>query len=260
MLHGGVLKATGAYCGLRFGIQLMPEGARLWMPILVIFCFAGLLYAAAIAFRQTDLKYIIGFSSVSHLGLVLLGLTTLNELGFNGAGIELFAGGVMTGLMFSLVGMIYERAHLREIDQLSGLSKVMPVAAVGWVIGSLTLMGMPGLPGFIAELQILMGMWQKSATLSPIGNSLNWHYAVIAVFAVIAIIINAAWTLRVAGKIYFSEPKDPQLLALPRLDGLEKFAIGLMCAVLILVGVMPNTVMSVVQVGVQAIVKGLGLG
>jgi NADH-quinone oxidoreductase subunit M len=260
MLHGGVLKATGAYCGLRFGIQLMPEGARLWMPILVIFCFAGLLYAAAIAFRQTDLKYIIGFSSVSHLGLVLLGLTTLNELGFNGAGIELFAGGVMTGLMFSLVGMIYERAHIREVDQLSGLSKVMPVAAVGWVIGSLTLMGMPGLPGFIAELQILMGMWQKSATLSPIGNSLNWHYAVIAVFAVIAIIINAAWTLRVAGKIYFSEPKDPQLLALPRLDGLEKFAIGLMCAVLILVGVMPNTVMSVVQVGVQAIVKGLGLG
>jgi NADH-quinone oxidoreductase subunit M len=259
MLHGGVLKATGAYAGLRFGMQLLPEGAKFWMPILVIFCAAGLIYAAAIAFRQTDLKYIIGFSSVSHLGLVLLGLSAMNQLGLAGAGIELFAGGVMTGLMFSLVGMIYERAHLRDINDLSGLVKIMPMASVGWVIGALALMGMPGLPGFIAEVQIFMGMWQQAGTPNA-GNPavLNWHYGVIAIVAVGSIIINAAWTLKVASKIYFSEPQNEALLKLPRLDGLEKFSIGFMCAILLIVGFLPNTVMGIVQSGVQAILRTFG--
>lgn len=258
MLHGGVLKATGAYCGLRIGIQLLPDGARYWMPLVVFLCLAGLIYAALIAFRQTDLKYIIGFSSVSHLGLVLLGLAALNELGLNGAGLELFAGGVMTGLMFALVGMIYERAHIRDVTQLSGLARVMPLAAVGFVIGSLTLMGMPGLPGFPAELQIFMGLWQASATPSPMfAGATNGWYAVVAVAGILAIVINAAWTLRVAGRVYFSEPQDETLQQLPRLDALEKTAVALMCAILIVVGVLPNTVMSVVNAGVQAIVRGL---
>ena len=258
MLHGGVLKATGAYAALRFGLQLLPEGGRMWMPILVIFCVAGLIYAAAIAYRQTDLKYIIGFSSVSHLGLVLLGIASMNQYGLNGAGIELFAGGVMTGLMFSLVGMIYERAHLRDINDLSGLAKLMPLAAFGWVIGALALMGMPGLPGFVAEIQIFMGLWQASQTTSVLNPSaLNVQFAVVAIVAVISIVINAAWTLRVAGRIYFSEPQNPQLLALPRLDALEKFAIVFMCAILLIVGTMPNTVMGVVQSGVQSIMQTL---
>ena len=164
MLHGGVLKATGAYCALRFGVQLMPEGGRsIGCRWSCSSAWRGLIYAALIAFRQTDLKYIIGFSSVSHLGLVLLGIAALNELGLNGAGMELFAGGVMTGLMFALVGMVYERAHRRDIRELNGLVRVMPLAAVGFVIGALTLMGMPGLPGFIAEIQIFMGLWQAAA-------------------------------------------------------------------------------------------------
>jgi NADH-quinone oxidoreductase subunit M len=259
MLHGGVLKATGAYAGLRFGMQLLPEGAKMWMPILVLFCVAGLIYAAAIAFRQTDLKYIIGFSSVSHLGLVLLGLAAMNQNGLNGAGVELFAGGVMTGLMFSLVGMIYERAHIRDIDELSGLVKVMPLAAVGWVMGALALMGMPGLPGFIAEIQIFMGLWQAAGTPNAVfPGMLNWHYAVVAILAVLSIVINAAWTLKVAGKIYFSESAHPALLKLPKLDGLESFSIVFMCAILLIVGVFPNTVMSVVQSGVQSILRAFG--
>lgn len=259
MLHGGVLKATGAYAGLRFGMQLLPEGAKMWMPILVLFCVAGLIYAAAIAFRQTDLKYIIGFSSVSHLGLVLLGLAAMNQNGLNGAGVELFAGGVMTGLMFSLVGMIYERAHIRDINELSGLVKVMPLAAVGWVMGALALMGMPGLPGFIAEIQIFMGLWEAAGTPNAVfPGMLNWHYGVVAILAVLSIVINAAWTLKVAGKIYFSESAHPALLKLPKLDGLESFSIVFMCAILLIVGVFPNTVMSVVQSGVQAILRAFG--
>lgn len=258
MLHGGVLKATGAYCALRFGIQLLPDAAHTFMPFIAIFCVAGLIYAAAIAFRQNDLKYIIGFSSVSHLGLVLLGLAAMNEQGLNGAGIELFAGGVMTGLMFSLVGMVYERAHIREVDKLDGLVRVMPVAAVGFVIGALTLMGMPGLPGFVAEVQIFMGLWnaaQSSSAVFP--NTLNWWYGIIAIVAVLSIVINAAWTLRVAYRIYFTEPETPALQQLPRLDALEKLSIGMMCAVLLFVGAMPNSVMTVVASGVRGIVATL---
>ncbi|MCS6773538.1 MAG: NADH-quinone oxidoreductase subunit M [Thermoflexales bacterium] len=258
MLHGGVLKATGAYCALRFGVQLMPQGAQYWMPVVVFFAMGGLIYAALIAFRQTDLKYIIGFSSVSHLGLVLLGIAALNELGLNGAGLELFAGGVMTGLMFALVGMIYERSHLRDVTELSGLIRVMPLAGIAFIIGALTLMGMPGLPGFPAELQIFMGLWNASATPSLMfPGATNGWYAIVAVAGILSVVINAAWTLRVAQRVYFSEPQHPELLKLPGLDPLERVAIGLMCGVLIVVGVLPNTVMSVVQAGVQTIVRGL---
>jgi NADH-quinone oxidoreductase subunit M len=261
MLHGGVLKATGAYCALRIGVQLMPEGAKFWMPVIVFFCVAGLIYAAAIAFRQTDLKYIIGFSSVSHLGLVLLGIAALNELGLNGAGLELFAGGVMTGLMFALVGMIYERAHLRDVRELNGMLRLMPLAAVGFVIGALTLMGMPGLPGFPAELQIFMGLWGASQTPSLMfpGSTNSW-YAIVAVVGIVSIVINAAWTLRVAQRVYFSEPQNMELQKLPRLDALEKFSIVFMCGILIVVGLLPNTVMSVVQAGVQSILRTISAG
>ncbi len=259
MLHGGVLKATGAYAALRFGMQLLPIGAQVWMPILVLFAAAGLIYAAAIAFKQTDLKYIIGFSSVSHLGLVLMGMAAMNQFGLNGAGIELFAGGVMTGLMFALVGMVYERSHLRDTNDLSGLAKVLPLVALGWVVGALTLMGMPGLPGFVAEMQIFMGLWQASGTTNLFAPSmLNFQYAVMAIVGVLSIVINAAWTLRVAGKIFFSENRHPELLKLPRLDGLESFAILFMCAILFLTGIMPNSVMGVVQSGVQGIIKAFG--
>jgi len=254
MLHGGVLKATGAYAALRFGAQLMPEAAQYYLPLVAFLCLANVIYAGLVAFRHTDLKYIIGFASVAHLGLVLLGITALNELGLNGAGLELFAGGVMTGLMFALVGMVYERAHLRDIEDLNGMLRVMPLAAVGFVIGSLAAMGMPGLPGFPAEVQIFMGLWDAAQTNSLMfPGQLNWWYSWIAIAGVLTVVITAAWTLRVAYKVYFSDAKTPELQQLPRLDALEKFSIVFMCAILIVVGVAPNTILSVIQAGVQTI-------
>jgi NADH-quinone oxidoreductase subunit M len=258
MLHGGVLKATGAYCALRFGVQIMPQGAAYWMPLVAFLCMAGLIYAACIAFQQTDLKYIIGFSSVSHLGLVLLGIAALNTDGFNGAGLELFAGGVMTGLMFSLVGMIYERSHERDFTKLNGLVKVFPVAAVGFVIGSLAAMGMPGFSGFPAEFQIFKGLWnaaQSNSIMFP--GSLNWWYGAIAIGAVLSIVINAAWTLRVAGKVFFSEPETKEWQELPRLSALDKLAIAIPCFVIILVGIMPSTAMDLIASGVRDIVANM---
>ncbi len=260
MLHGGVLKATGAYAALRFGIQLMPEGAKFWLPFVVFLCLANVIYAGAVAFRQKDLKYIIGFASVAHLGLVLLGLCALNAYGLNGAGYELFAGGVMTGLMFAIVGMIYERSHERNVDKLDGLARVMPLAAVGFVIGSLAAMGMPGLPGFVAEIQIFMGLWQASQqAYLPLANTVAWWYGSVAIAGVLTVVITAAWTLKAGAKIFFSEPQTPEWQKLPGLNALDKVAIVFMCAILIIAGVFPNSVMSVVSVGVQAILKTLGV-
>lgn len=260
MLHGGVLKATGAYAALRFGIQLMPQGASYWLPMVVFLCLANVIYAGSVAFRQKDLKYIIGFASVAHLGLVLLGLCAMNVYGLNGAGYELFAGGVMTGLMFALVGMVYERAHVRDTDKLDGLARVMPLAAVGFVIGSLAAMGMPGLPGFVAEIQIFMGLWQRSQELYPyLPNTVSWWYGAVAIAGVLTVVITAAWTLRTGVKVFFSEPQTPEWQKLPGLNGLEKFSIIFMCAVLFIAGVMPNSVMSVVSAGVQGILKSLGV-
>ena len=258
MLHGGVLKATGAYAALRFGVQLLPEAAKYYMPIIVFLALANVIYAGVIAFNQKDLKYIVGFASVSHLGLVLLGIASLNEFGLNGAGLELFAGGVMTGLMFGLVGIVYERAHNRNIDDLNGFYRIMPLAAVCFVIAALTAMGMPGLPGFAAEIQIFMGLWQAAQTNSLMfPGLLNWWYGWIAIIGITIVVITAAWTLRAAYRVFFSEPVTPKWQSLPGLDVLEKVAISFMAAILIVVGLMPNTVMAVVQSGVQLIVKAL---
>lgn len=257
MLHGGVLKATGAYAALRFGVQILPEAARYWTPIIVFFAFIGLLYAGLIAFRQKDLKYIIGFSSVSHLGLVLMGICAMNGLGLNGAGLELAAGGVMTGLMFALVGIVYERSHERDFTKLDGLAKVMPVAAFGYVVGSLAAMGMPGLSGFPAEMQIFMGMWQAAQKVYP-GGGLQWWFAPLALAGVLIVVINAAWMLRVGAKMYFSESTTPAWQKLRPLEMKEKFAIVLMSAVLIFVGVLPFPVMSIIESGVAAIAKAIG--
>lgn len=260
MLHGGVLKATGAYAALRFGVQLMPEAAKYWMPVVVFLCLMNVIYAGVIAFRQSDLKYIVGFASVSHLGLVLLGIASMTEHGLNGAGLELFAGGVMTGLMFGLVGMVYERSHERSINVLNGMARVMPLAAVAWIIGALAAMGMPGLSGFPAEVQILMGLWQAAKSPNIMFGGTSWWYAWMAIGAILTVIITAAWTLRVGYKVYFTDPATPEFQKLPGLNIKERIAIVMFCAVLVIVGLFPNSIMSVIQTGVQAIMKAINAG
>ncbi len=160
MLLAGVEMKVGAFAALRVAIMLLPEGARFWSTAIMILATINVVYGALIALIQTDFKYVIGFSSVSHMGLVLIGFSTLNRQGLMGAGLQMFSHGVMTALFFSVVGMVYDRAHTREISQLGGLARKMPIAAVGFIIGGLVSMGMPGFSGFTAEFPIFMGVWQ----------------------------------------------------------------------------------------------------
>ncbi|MEK6256627.1 MAG: NADH-quinone oxidoreductase subunit M, partial [Chloroflexota bacterium] len=161
MFHAGVLMKLGAFAALRVGIILLPIGARTHLPWIIVLTLVNVVYGAYIAMVQKDFKYVIGFSSVSHMGLVVMGFATLNHDGFVGAGIQMVSHGVMTALFFAIVGMIYDQAHTREIPKLGGIAKFMPFATFAFIVGGLVSMGMPGFSGFIAEFPIFMGVWQS---------------------------------------------------------------------------------------------------
>jgi len=159
MFHAGVLMKLGAFAALRVGIMLLPEGAKFHMPWIILLTLVNVVYGAFIASVQNDFKYVIGFSSVSHMGLVAMGFATLSKQGMLGAGLQMFSHGVMTALFFAVVGMVYDQAHTREIPRLGGVRKYMPLVTIAFIVGGLVSMGMPGFSGFIAEFPIFMGLW-----------------------------------------------------------------------------------------------------
>src|SRR6185436_4676805 len=162
MLHAGVLMKLGAYGVVRIGMGLVPEGAvdLAWL-VGGIACI-NVVYGALSAMAQVDLKYVVAYSSVSHMGLVMLGAATLTEAGLNGSVFQMFAHGVMTGLFFALVGLVYEKAHSREIFKMGGFATMMPGIAVAFTIGGLSSLGLPATSGFVAEFMTFIGAWTSA--------------------------------------------------------------------------------------------------
>ena len=163
MLLAGIVMKLGSYAGLRVAMNLFPQGFQMWRSSIAVLAVIGIVYAAAVALRQRDLKFVIGYSSVSHMGFVLLGLSTANPLGVSGAVLQMFSHGVIAALLFAVAGrMIYRRTHTRELDALAGmnLSRALPFAAFTFVIASAASMGIPGFSGFAAEITILIGAWR----------------------------------------------------------------------------------------------------
>ncbi len=244
MFHAGVLMKLGAFAALRVGIMLLPEGAKHWSWVIMLCAGVAVVYGAFIAFVQTDLKYMIGFSSVSHMGLVMLGLSTLDKNGLTGAGVQMFSHGVMTALFFAVTGMIYDRSHTRQIPELGGMNKVMPFAAIGFIIGGLVSMGMPGFSGFIAEFPIFLGVWQS-----------QW---LVAVIASISIIITAAYIMMNIRKVFFGKMPEKLEGHMTDVTVLDKVAITTLCVLMIGIGIFPSVMVPMVQTGVQHILTLLG--
>jgi NADH-quinone oxidoreductase subunit M len=201
-------------------------------------------YGAFIAMVQTDFKYVIGFSSVSHMGLVMLGFSTLTPEGLTGAGIQMFSHGVMTALFFAVVGMVYDRAHTREINELGGFSKKMPWVAIAFIIGGLVSMGMPGLSGFVAEFPIFMGVWK----VAPL----------VAIIAAISIVITAAYIIRIIGKVFFGAMPEQFEHHIGDVTVLDKVALALLCVIMITIGVYPMIMSPLVASGVERILSLVG--
>ena len=244
MFHAGVLMKLGAFAALRVGIMLLPEGAQIHMPWIILLTLVNVVYGAYIALVQTDFKYVIGFSSVSHMGLVVMGFATLSKDGMLGAGIQMFSHGVMTALFFAVVGMVYDQAHTREIPKLGGFRKIMPLVSVAFVIGGLVSMGMPGFSGFTAEFPIFMGLWGT--------------YPWIAIVAAISIVITASYIIRIVGKVFFGNIPDEFKDHVHDVRVLDKVALVVLSVILIGVGVYPPIMAPIVESGVENILRLLG--
>jgi NADH-quinone oxidoreductase subunit M len=244
MLHAGVLMKLGAYGCLRAAMWLMPAGAREWLPIIAVLTILNVVYGATIAMAQRDAKYIIGYSSVSHMGLVVMGLAAGTQIALMGSVLQMFAHGVMTALFFAVVGrMIYERTHTRQLPELGGLGHVMPFAAVMFILGGLSSMGMPGLAGFWAEFNIFIGVWER--------------YPLIAVIAAISIPITGAYILRAVWQVFYEPVKNPEFLKLPKLTWQEYSGALILAAILVVVGIYPAILTEVIDTGVRPVVQQL---
>ena len=235
MVHAGVLMKLGAYGIIRVGMEVTPDGAENWMPVLIGLGTVNVLYGAVSALAQRDLKYVVGYSSVSHMGYVIMGIATLHPLGLSGAVLQMFSHGIMTALFFALVGAIYDRAHVRDINVLGGLSRRMGVTASFFAVAGLASLGLPGLSGFVAELLVFLGAFKT--------------YLPLAILAVIGAAITAVYILRLLARAFFG-PLDPQWEHLTDASKLEIAAASMLVLSLIFVGVWPGPLLDVIDVGV----------
>jgi NADH-quinone oxidoreductase subunit M len=259
MIHAGVLMKLGAFAALRVGVQLMPEGAQTHLPWIVLLTTINVVYGAFIAFRQRDFKYVIGFSSVSHMGLVAMGFATMNVTGMTGAGLQMFSHGAMTALFFGCVGMVYDRAHTRDIPSLGGMIKQMPWVGFAFIIGGLTSMGMPGFSGFIAEYPIFMGLFGASHVTLTIGSwQLQNYYPVIAIISVLGIVITAAYVLRVTGQVFFGEFDAQKYPEVQDITVTDRIILLLLGAPLLIIGLYPAVIAPMVEAGVRPVIALLG--
>jgi NADH-quinone oxidoreductase subunit M len=241
MFHAGVLMKLGAFAALRVGIMLLPEGAHYWKWLILGLATVNVVYGAFIAMIQTDFKYVIGFSSVSHMGLVMLGFATLNAEGLLGAGIQMFSHGIMTALFFAVVGMVYDRAHTRSIPELGGFVKKMPMVAIAFIVGGLVSMGMPGFSGFIAEFPIFMGVWR----VMPI----------VAIIAAISIVITASYIIRIITSVFFGPLPAQFEHHIGDVTVLDKVALVMLSVILIGIGVYPAIMEPLVMSGVNGVLR-----
>ena len=228
MLHAGVLMKLGAYGVVRLGLGLTPMGAMEWAWLVGAIACINIVYGALSAMAQTDLKYVVAYSSVSHMGIVMLGVATLTEQGLNGAVFQMVAHGIMTGLFFALVGLVYEKSHSRAIFTMGGFGQMMPGIATAFAVGGFSSLGLPATAGFVAEFLTFVGAWASAHSW--------WLFP-----GVIGALLTSIYVLRVVRQIFWG-PKsaDPHFQDLPDAQGTEWVALVLLMCILVLFGVVPH--------------------
>jgi NADH-quinone oxidoreductase subunit M len=242
MIHAGVLMKIGAFGVLRIGMFLCPEGWHYWAQLMALLATCGIVYGAFVGLSQTDLKYVIGYSSVSHMGIVGLGLSTVTMDGLNGAVFQMFAHGIMTALFFSSVGYIYDKTHTKAIADLGGLSRSMPRAATFFIIAALTGIGVPCLASFWGELVVFM----SSVRVYPIRGAL----------AIGALVVGALFMLRVVQKVCYGPPVE-RFAHLPDLSLMRAVPRVILVSVIVLFGLFPALLFDMINTATEAFFAGL---
>lgn len=250
MFLAGVHMKLGSYGCLRIAMYLMPEGCRAWMGVFLALAAAGALWGGIAAIRQKDLKYLNAYSSVSHCALVFLGLAALNATGLRGAVMQMLAHGFVTAAIFCLIGMVYARTHTRMIPEMSGLMARMPFLGTAFVIAGFAALGLPGLAGFAAELNIFLGGF---AAESP-GTALA------TAFAILSIVASAIYILRATNQV-FNGPPLAGAAAAPAgqadADGIERAAILILLACILAMGLMPGPIAALIDQSLRPILANL---
>ncbi len=247
MLHAGVLMKLGGYGVFRVALYVLPEGAVDWSWIFIILSAFGVIYGAFAAIRQTDLKYINAYSSVSHLGLVLFALLMFNKTAWNGAIIQSLSHGFMTALFFALIGMIYERTHTRDVRKMGGLLKVIPVISATYVIAGLASLGLPGFSGFVAEMQMFVGAFEHESI----------YYRIATIISVSAIVVTAVYILRVVGIMLMGPVKEESYLNFPKVTWYERLGILLLLLPIIGIGVAPLWLSDLIFESLHPFIQGV---
>jgi NADH-quinone oxidoreductase subunit M len=248
MLLAGVVMKLGAYGCLRVAMTLFPRGLDAWgfhvlgfgswRDVFALLALIGIVYGAMVALVQKDFKFVIGYSSISHMGFVLLGLMTLHQIGLNGAVLQMFSHGVLAALLFAVVGrMVYDRTHTRDLSALETmhLAKVIPFAAATFVIGGMASIGLPGFSGFVAELQVLIGTWRA--------------FPLFALLAGLGIVIGIAYTWRAMQKAFFGTMDQDTLTASPPLPAItlpERIGAVILITASLVIGLYPQLLLRLI--------------
>lgn len=228
----GVLLKMGTYGLMRFNLPLFPEASAEAAPLVAVFAIIGIIYGAIVSFAQTDVKKLVAYSSISHLGFVVLGIFSLNAAGIQGAIIQGVNHGLSTGALFFMVGIIYEQRHTREMSEFGGLWKIMPVFAVTSLVVTLSSMGLPGLNGFVGEFSILLGsMGAESFGESP------WIYTA---FATTGVILAAVYLLKMYQAVFMGPLDNPKNESLRDMNGGEMLIMASFLIFIVWIGIAPS--------------------
>ena len=248
VLAGALLK-MGGYGMIRLCVTIFPEVALRYAPLLVVLAVVSVLYGAAVTLRQKDLKRLIAYSSVSHMGYVLLGIFALSQVSLTGAALQMFSHGIITGLLFAVVGLVYDKSHERNIDNLGGLARQMPVIVVVFSIAGLASLGLPGTSGFAAEFITFVGSYSSAAVE---GIRL---YTILGVFG---IVLTAGYILWMLQRVFYGPPLD-KFKGVPDANNIEKVCIFSFVAAIMLVGIYPAILTNVIKLGIEPIARLVGL-
>lgn len=243
MLLAGVVMKLGAYGAMCVAMPMFPQGFEQWKPLIAGLAVVGILYGALTALSQKDLKFVIGYSSVSHMGFIVLGLAAANPWGLRGAVLQMISHGIIAGLLFGIAGrVVYERTHTRDLNALKAfdLWKSLPGAAIAFTLATAASMGLPGFSGFVAEISVAIGLWQSNPWLVPL--------------VALGIVVTGAFSLRAMHKAFFpvrneSDATPPEL---PPLTWPEISAIALLLIVSIAIGIYPKPWVTLVDEGLRS--------
>jgi NADH-quinone oxidoreductase subunit M len=249
VILAGILIKMGGYGMIRVCVGIFPETAKDYAPLLVALAVVGIIYGAALTLRQTDLKRLIAYSSISHMGFVLLGIFALSQVSMTGATLQMFSHGIITGLLFALAGLIYDKTHERSIPLLGGLARQMPIILVVFSVAGLAALGLPSTSGFAAEFLVFLGSFNSEVVPG---------IQIYTVIGILGVVLGAGYILWMLQRVFYGTPKA-QYDGVPDANRLEKVYIFSMVAVIMLIGIYPAILTDIMKMGVLPVLAPLGL-